>query len=1568
MGVDRRTAITMLLAVVVLAANAQGAGAASVTILEQYPTHTTFQVRVPNPEITPVVVDTMPFVVLTMDGANYATVAPGRPQLLRVPVLLAVPNGCSTAVVIQTLATHNIAVGRVYPEQEEACLNDTTVPFAFDRAFYDTCDAFYPDSFVRSVYTGNWRGLHVLNLDVLPAHVNPVQGTICVADSIVVTVTYSGGAVYTGQAEDWMVPLYARFVDNFADLSLPIVPPDSLTGSECMVFCHSSYEASDSVQALLQWIRRRGHADTVVYGTWTDASLRSAIQQEYQSNRALRWVLLIGEAAAPTQIPLHAYPEQGWDDKDPAYSDFYYSCLDDFPSTGALDLYPDVCVARISPRNGSCASLDTIIGKILRYQRDPPLTGDWLTKMSFVANRADKPIVFREEIAKIDSMPYYRYWDPANGKSIINGYTDGIDNRDVRDTVDAGTGFVLYAGHGLDTCWHRWNRNASSCSWDRSNVHGLQNEGMTPVVMNMACLCGAINSTDKEECLAETWLRKAPGGAVASLGATWSIYNPAVMQCSSLVRALYDCDTIYDGAGGFRYYAPVFDLGGVKMYSDAYFVAHGGSGSPNGLVSLLRSLMLGDPTMPIWIGGMPESVDVAGLPDSFPVGMEATLVLTVTLKDSLTPVEAAVACICGGGTYAVGKTDANGIVSLAVHITDTTQVSVVVSEGHTHHSQIGMQHTPILPYIRGLPEILPRPGWAERDSMPRRPSGKSINRGGWLASDSTLRLVSAAKGEGTRDFYVYDPIADTWAEKHRIMRGRDHKYPRTGCRGAADGQGHVYMVKGNNTFGFWRYDIDEDEWHQMPDVPPGASGKKVKVGSDLVYANIADTGFVYLLKGYHYDFMRFRIEADSGQWELLDSAPGRTRTWAKGSWLVFDGDHKLYAHKSHYNELWLYDVSTGHWDAAYRPGIPFGRRNRTTGEGCCGAWHEGCIYALKGNNMQEFWRYDPVGDSWHQLEDMPSVGPSGLKKNVNRGADIVSGPQRSLYATKGNKTRELWRYTPSGYGGLEAAGCGAPPGWVVAAGSPTLGGEEPLMDGLEASKPRWNWDGTWVCYSKEDTLTGREQIYQCQYPVSSVEQRVVDMDEDCEEPVYSPDGQYIAFQLDDTVSGFYQLCVTPATDSVPGGGGLYRMDGDMANATAAQDKDLASVPASGSPISKALGDGSKTTDGQSTGTVPGREDPAAIRCSPLPASAPATERAACAGPGLGGVAASLGPVWQITYAEEDHCYPEWSPDGEWLCYERDDDSGYTQIWRVAAFGGIEQQLTFGDCDHFLPSYLNTDEIVFTLSPNDDYDQVGKVHDSTLQVTVLSDFNTDHDRPSPAWNGANVAAEAIDDSGNTQIVKVANLAGSEVWLTSGDADITAPDFGQDNQTIAAVRWTGITSQIVWVDALYGGYTAVTDSLAIRDNPDTYVDSVVSTSMAAYEREEWTLGGALLGGGGRRKHGSGVYLSKFRKKPHTQEGPQGASLGILALDKAKPNPATNRVTICWQVPVESDVSLRVYNTAGQLVKVLADGKCKPGAYTSVWNGTDARGRRLANGVYFYGLDNGTKRINRKVVLTE
>ena len=118
---------------------------------------------------------------------------------------------------------------------------------------------------------------------------------------------------------------------------------------------------------------------------------------------------------------------------------------------------------------------------------------------------------------------------------------------------------------------------------------------------------------------------------------------------------------------------------------------------------------------------------------------------------------------------------------------------------------------------------------------------------------------------------------------------------------------------------------------------------------------------------------------------------------------------------------------------------------------------------------------------------------------------------------------------------------------------------------------------------------------------------------------------------------------------------------------------------------------------------------------------------------------------------------------------------------------------------------------------------------------------------------------------------------------------------------------------------------------------------------YEREAWNEG-SLLGFGRGRKPGTGVFLSKHGKPV---DGPMGGSLYTFALDRARPNPASDRVTIRWSLPKEADVSLKVYSTAGRLVRTLTEGKTRPGLHTTVWDGTDAKGREIASGIYFYRL---------------
>jgi|GEM_PF-737400 len=351
--------------------------------------------------------------------------------------------------------------------------------------------------------------------------------------------------------------------------------------------------------------------------------------------------------------------------------------------------------------------------------------------------------------------------------------------------------------------------------------------------------------------------------------------------------------------------------------------------------------------------------------------------------------------------------------------------------------------------------VLPVTGWVERAPVPELPSGKEVKYGGWLiaARDQGVKgsrdqvpgpsnprtlepwnpVLFAAKGNKTQDFYRYSVEADSWYELETIPADEEgrNRLPYRGSAGTTDGLNSIYMTKGNNTFGFWRYDIGSDYWSRLPGVPEGPFGKKVKGGTGLAYVLEDDTGWVYLLKGYRTEFYRYNTLA--GRWDTLDPAPdlsGKAK-YDKGSFLVFDGEHTLFAAQAKYHNdtnhyLFRYCTEGDTWFSRRYHGMPVlglhngGLKAKKLGDGGSGAWWDGAIYALKGNNTQQFFRYNAAQDSWRELDTMPTYSPtSGRRKRVKYGAGIAGCGNGLFFALKGNKTREFWRYIqPAGAYGL----------------------------------------------------------------------------------------------------------------------------------------------------------------------------------------------------------------------------------------------------------------------------------------------------------------------------------------------------------------------------------------------------------------------------------------------------------------------------------------------------------------------------------------------------------------------
>jgi len=300
-------------------------------------------------------------------------------------------------------------------------------------------------------------------------------------------------------------------------------------------------------------------------------------------------------------------------------------------------------------------------------------------------------------------------------------------------------------------------------------------------------------------------------------------------------------------------------------------------------------------------------------------------------------------------------------------------------------------------------------GWEEVRSLPLEMNQKTVRAGAWLANDPSTGLVYAARGSKTGDFYSYNPATGGW-------RGlaRSPFTCNRGARAVADGKGHLFVVRGSSTFEFWQYDIRANTWSRLPDVPAGISERKVKTGTDMVHVEQFGLDYVYLLKGPGCDFVRYNVQART--WQVLGNAPaGAKAKWANGSWLVYDGASHIYAHKAAVHEMWVYDLEADAWQGQL-PGMPFfppqgPYKAKRSKEGSSGVWSDGALWSLKAGNTGQFFRFNPESRGWTAYEPMPGLGSSRTAVSVGQGSDMVGCvTARALYALKGNKTLEFWRY------------------------------------------------------------------------------------------------------------------------------------------------------------------------------------------------------------------------------------------------------------------------------------------------------------------------------------------------------------------------------------------------------------------------------------------------------------------------------------------------------------------------------------------------------------------------------
>jgi hypothetical protein len=68
---------------------------------------------------------------------------------------------------------------------------------------------------------------------------------------------------------------------------------------------------------------------------------------------------------------------------------------------------------------------------------------------------------------------------------------------------------------------------------------------------------------------------------------------------------------------------------------------------------------------------------------------------------------------------------------------------------------------------------------------------------------------------------------------------------------------------------------------------------------------------------------------------------------------------------------------------------------------------------------------------------------------------------------------------------------------------------------------------------------------------------------------------------------------------------------------------------------------------------------------------------------------------------------------------------------------------------------------------------------------------------------------------------------------------------------------------------------------------------------------------------------------------------------------PNPFNPVTTFSYEIDIGQNITITIFDIAGQVVYTLVNGYMPAGRYEIKWNGTNSGGKLLSSGIYFYSL---------------
>ena len=394
-------------------------------------------------------------------------------------------------------------------------INPASVPFVFGKVYEE--DAYWPakENQFKVGKKFMFRDLCGMRMRIIPFRVNHVQKNMKVLKKITVALNFTQQR-YQSYAPS--IPSEAKPGKNYKKLyrstfvnysfeettteqaaTRSDAMPDA-NNNKMVIVCH--HEFSEAVQNWMIWKKKAGMKiiSFISVNGNTAQSIKDQLQELYNStDTRFGYVVLIGDSG---QIPTF----QG--SKEYADADRVYVRL------AGDDNFPDAFISRISAN--SVSEVTAQLDKIMAYEQGTiDITGNWMAKGLCIASDEGTPTDYeRAEWLQVGSGGEKIVIEEGGlekyGYSFTDIYAPGATASNVAQAVNEGVSIICYIGHGSTDSW-------VTSGFHSDDIPNLTNNNMYPVIWSVACVNGNFVNTT---CFAETWLRKANGGAVAMEAST----------------------------------------------------------------------------------------------------------------------------------------------------------------------------------------------------------------------------------------------------------------------------------------------------------------------------------------------------------------------------------------------------------------------------------------------------------------------------------------------------------------------------------------------------------------------------------------------------------------------------------------------------------------------------------------------------------------------------------------------------------------------------------------------------------------------------------------------------------------------------------------------------------------------------------------------------------------------------------------------------------------------------------------------------------------------------------------